>query len=187
MNDVQQRYDPVAMFMHWLIAVAIASALITGLYASSLPISPARLRWVNWHKWLGVAVLLASIFRLVWRMLRPAPALPAAVISQMPRWQQDAHSGVHVAMYFLFLLVPLAGWTYSSAAGFSVVWLGVLPLPDFMPVNKELAPALRMTHRLLAYGLSLLVVLHVAAVVKHHWFDRDGLLQRMWPVTWRLP
>lgn len=186
MNDIPQRYDPVAMLLHWLIAAAIFTAVVSGLYASSLPISPARLRWVNWHKWLGIAILVASIFRLIWRSFRPAPALPVAVVARMARWQQGAHQGVHVALYVLFFAVPLAGWAYSSMAGFPIVWFGVLPLPDWMPVDKALAPALRAAHKVLAYGLSLLVVLHVAAVVKHQWFDRDGLMRRMLPANRRL-
>ncbi len=57
----------------------------------------------------------------------------------MPRWQQAAHHGVHYLMYALFLIVPLVGWAYSSAAGFSIVFLGLVPLPDFVPVSPALA------------------------------------------------
>jgi cytochrome b561 len=33
-------------------------------------------------------------------------------------------------LYVLFFAVPLVGWAYSSAAGFPIVWFGVLPLPE---------------------------------------------------------
>ena len=36
-------------------------------------------------------------------------------------------------------------------------------------------------HGYLAYALAALVVLHVAAVIKHQLIDRDGLLARMLP------
>ena len=36
-------------------------------------------------------------------------------------------------------------------------------------------------HALLAYGLAALVLLHVAAALKHQIIDRDGLLARMLP------
>ena len=175
------RYDPVAMLLHWVLAFAIFTAIASGLYASSLPISPARLRWVNWHKWIGVSVLFLAVVRFAWRAWHPAPKLPDAIATRMPRWQHRTRVAVHWAMYVLFLAIPLAGWTYSSATGFPIVWLGFLPLPDLMAPNKALAPALRALHQALAYGLGALVALHVAAVVNHQFFLRDGLLRRMLP------
>ena len=88
-------------------------------------------------------------------------------------------------MYALFFAVPLMGWAYSSAAGFPIVVFGVLPLPDFVPASKELAEMLKPLHGLLAWALAGLVGLHVAAALKHHFIDKDGLLQRMLPTTRR--
>jgi cytochrome b561 len=85
-------------------------------------------------------------------------------------------------MYLLFFAVPLSGWAYSSAMGMPVAWFGVLPLPDFVPVDHHFAEAvLQPLHRNCAFVLAGVTLLHVAAVLKHHWIDRDGLLKRMWP------
>ena len=81
----------------------------------------------------------------------------------------------------LFFAIPLAGWAYSSAAGFPVVYFGVLPLPDLVGRDAELADQLKLLHRLLAYGLAALIAVHLAAVIKHHFLDTDGLLHRMKP------
>jgi cytochrome b561 len=86
-----------------------------------------------------------------------------------------------MALYGLFFAVPLAGWAYSSAAGFPIVLFAVLPLPDFVPVQRELSEVLKQVHATLAMALAAVVVVHVAGAVKHHWIDRDGLLQRMLP------
>jgi cytochrome b561 len=77
--------------------------------------------------------------------------------------------------------VPLVGWAYSSAAGFPIVWFGVLPLPDFVPVDKALAEAIKPWHEILAWAMALLVLTHLGAALKHHFIDRDGLIGRMWP------
>ena len=79
----------------------------------------------------------------------------------------------------LFFAVPLLGWAYSSAAGFPIVFLGMFPLPDFVPASEALADALKPWHRFGAYTLAALAVLHIAAALKHHWVDRDALLARM--------
>jgi cytochrome b561 len=99
----------------------------------------------------------------------------------MPAWQARAAHAAHIALYVLFFAVPLSGWAYSSAAGFSIVLFGVLPLPDFVPVSRELADTIKPFHGWLAKGLAAIVVLHVAGALKHHFVDRDGLLKRMQP------
>jgi cytochrome b561 len=179
------RYSATAIGLHWLLGLALVALFGFGLYMTSLPFSPARLKLYNWHKWAGVTVLALSALRLLWRLTHRPPALPAAVAGAMPRWQQIAHHGTHHLLYVLFFAVPLLGWAYSSAAGFPIVWFGALQLPDFVPVSPELAEALKPWHAYSAYALAALVVLHVAAALKHHWVDRDGLLARMMPARAR--
>jgi cytochrome b561 len=176
------RYGAVAIGFHWLLALMIFGSLGVGLYMSDLPFSPMRLKLYNWHKWAGVTILLLSALRLLWRLWHRPPALPAQVLTAMPAWQRHAHSVTHAALYLLFFAVPLTGWAYSSAAGFQVVWFGVLPLPDWVSVNKELADAvLKPLHAACAFSLGALVLLHIAATLKHQLIDHDGLLWRMWP------
>ena len=99
----------------------------------------------------------------------------------MPAWQVRAYHATHTVMYVLFFAVPLMGWAYSSAAGFPIVVFGLVPLPDLVPASKELAETLKPLHGLLAWALAGLVGLHVAAALKHHFIDKDGLLARMLP------
>ena len=56
---------------------------------------------------------------------------------------------------------------------------GVLPLPDFVSPDRALSEALKQVHGNLAWALATVVVLHVAGALKHHFINRDGLLQRM--------
>ncbi|OJX28809.1 MAG: cytochrome b [Burkholderiales bacterium 68-12] len=175
------RYHGLAIALHWLLALMLVAMFGVGVYMVDLPVSPQRLKLYNWHKWAGIAVLALSLVRLLWRLARPAPPLPASVLQAMPGWQRQAHQATHVLMYLLFFAVPLAGWAYSSAAGFPVVWFGRIALPDFVPVSKALADAFQLAHSVLAMSLALLVLAHVAAALKHHWVDRDGLLARMLP------
>lgn len=175
------RYTATAMLFHWVLAIGLLSLLIFGWYMVGLSFSPTKLKYYNWHKWAGVTLLALSALRLVWRLTHRPPALPARMTAAMPRWQQVAHHGVHHLLYALFFAVPLLGWAYSSAAGFPIVWLGVLQLPDFVSPNPELAEALKPWHMWLAYTLAALIALHIAAALKHQLIDRDGLLRRMWP------
>ncbi len=170
------RYTGTAIGLHWLMALLLVTAFSVGLYMADLPFSPQRLKLYNWHKWAGVTILSLAVLRLLWRLSHRPPAdIP------MPAWQARAAHLTHSLLYGLFFAVPLVGWAYSSAAGFPIVWFGVLPLPDFVPVDKALAESLKPWHGYLAWTLAVLVVLHLAGALKHHFIDRDGLLRRMLP------
>jgi cytochrome b561 len=168
------QYTRVAVLFHWALALMLLLSFSFGVYMVDLPFSPSRIKQYNWHKWAGMTILALSLLRLLWRLShRPPAALPA------PPLQRFAASFTHGLFYVLFFAVPLMGWAYSSAAGFPVVVYGVIPLPDWVSPNKELADTLKWMHKLLAYSLAAFVLLHVAAALKHHWFDKDRLLHRM--------
>lgn len=171
------RYTRPAIAFHWLLALLIAGSFAFGLYMVDLPFSPARIKQYNWHKWAGITILTLSALRLLWRLGHRPPAL----VNRTPAWQAKASQATHGLLYLLFFAAPLAGWAYSSAAGFPVVYFGMLQLPDLVARNAELAAALKLTHRILTYSLAALVMLHVAAALKHQWIDRDRLLARMNP------
>ena len=56
-----------------------------------------------------------------------------------------------------------------------------IPLPDFVPANQALADGFKLGHNVLAMALTLLVLVHVAAAIKHQLVDGDGLMARMLP------
>ena len=181
LSAASPRYSGVAIALHWVLALALVSIFSVGLYMADLPFSPMRLKLYNWHKWAGVVILALSALRLLWRLTHRPPALPPKIVAAMPGWQVAAHHITHGLMYALFFAVPLIGWAYSSAAGFSIVLFGVLPLPDFVSADKALAALIKPWHGFSAFTLAALVLLHVAAALTHQWIDRDGLLDRMLP------
>ena len=180
-TQVGSRYTALAVVLHWLLALAIVGMFVVGVYMADLPFSPLRLKLYNWHKWAGMTFLALTVLRLVWRITHRPPALSQSITLAMPTWQLRAYHATHHLLYLLFFAVPLIGWAYSSAAGYPIVWFGVIALPDFVPVNKELAALIKPLHGLSAFALVGLAGLHIAAALKHHWIDRDGLMSRMLP------
>jgi cytochrome b561 len=171
------RYTRTAIALHWIAAVLILGNLAFGLYMVELSLSPAKLRYYSWHKWVGVTVFLLSAGRLLWRLAHAAPALPPA----MPAWQRKAAHASHILLYALFFAAPLSGWLFSSAAGFPTVYLGLVQLPDLLAKNRELADALKVVHKAMTWSLGLIALVHAAAAFKHHLVDRDDVLPRMLP------
>lgn len=170
------RYTPTAIVLHWLMAALILGALGVGWYMADLPLSPSRVRLFNYHKWVGMTILSLAAARLLWRLVHKPPPLPEL----LPRWQQRTAHAVYWLLYALFFAAPLAGWAFTSAAGFPVVYLGRVPLPDWVPVDKALAERLAILHAVLAYSLAAVVALHIAAAFKHAFDDRStGAMRRL--------
>ena len=170
-------YTRTAKSLHWLMALVIFGLLGLGFYMSDLPLSPQKLKLYSWHKWAGVTVFLLTFVRLAWRATHPAPLMP----QQMSKLQQVAAHVGHVGLYLLMLAIPLSGWLMSSAKGFQTVWFGVLPIPDLLPKNKELGDLLLQLHEGLNLLLIALLLVQIAAALKHHFIDKDDVLTRMLP------
>lgn len=169
------RYTPLAVGLHWLMAMLIFVAFPLGIYMHDLPLSPDKLRLYSYHKWIGVTLLMLVTLRLAWRLTHTPPPLPDG----MAGWQRRTSRIVHGLLYLLMVVIPVSGWLMSSARGFQTVWFGVLPLPDLVEKNRELGELLAGVHKTLNFGLLVLVILHVGAALQHHFIERRPFMQRM--------
>lgn len=172
-----QRYTRTAVSMHWLMALGLIGTFAMGFYMEGLSLSPRKLQLYSWHKWAGVTLLVLVTLRLAWRLSHPAPDFPQSMGSMA---RLAAHVG-HWLLYGLMLVIPLSGWLMSSAQGFSVVWFGVLPLPDLVSKDAALGIILKDAHVVLNYTLLLAVLGHVAAALQHHLIKKDGMMTRILP------
>jgi len=173
-----QRYTRTAIVLHWLIALLIVAAFTLGLVMTEIHgITPAKLRYYNWHKWAGVTVLLLAALRLLWRLGHRPPPLTA----NTPAWQRKASGGVHHLLYVLMFAVPLTGYFMTLAAGRPVVYFGLFQLPVLIGPDKELAETLEEVHEWLNWFMAGVVALHVLAALKHAFIDRDDTMRRMLP------
>ncbi|HEY2862142.1 MAG TPA: cytochrome b [Casimicrobiaceae bacterium] len=176
-DPAREPYNAEAIALHWLTAILIVGSFTVGLSMVGLPLGRQKLQWYAWHKWIGITIFLVTCLRLAWRGLHPPPR----PLATMPAWQQRASLLVHRALYALLLVIPLSGWVYSSSTGVQVVYLGLVPLPDLVPMNRGLARALLALHLTLNFTLFVLVCVHTVAALKHHFVDRDSVLKRMLP------
>lgn len=172
-----QRYPRLSIFFHWLIAILIIAAFALGSIMTDMKISPGKLQYYSWHKWLGVTILALVAMRLLSRLLLGAPAYPES----MKKWEMQLANATHLFLYLLMFAVPLSGYFYTSAAGIPVVYFKLIELPTIIGPNPELKPILKGLHEVLTTILLIVVSLHVAAALKHYFIDKDGIFQRMLP------
>lgn len=172
-----QRYNSVAILLHWLIAIAVIFMVGLGWYMADIPKGdPARSYWFNLHKSIGTTVGLLVLLRLLWRATHRPPALPAS----MPGWEQAAAKLNHALLYICLLVMPMVGFLASNFTKYGVKYFGMQVGPFFRE-NQAMRDGLQEAHEFLSYVLVVLVVIHVVAALKHLLVDRDQVFQRMLP------
>lgn len=168
-----QRYDAVAIVLHWSIAALIAVAFLLGLTVDDFP-KAYEGAVVNAHSIIGLAVVLLSFARVGWRLAHRAPALPRTNTAVV----EIASKAVHALLYVLMIAVPLIGVPTLLYRGRGIDF-GILQMPPLMPRTPEIFRPLTEIHELAAYALVLLAVGHILAALYHQIVLRDGLVQRM--------
>ena len=176
-----QRYDRGQIIFHWLIAAIILFMIGLGLYMVNLPkqseLPPGqesvRAFYFLLHKSMGITVAILIVLRVVWRLTHKAPPLPDLV----PEWQQKLSKAVHGALYLLMVALPVSGYMQSMYSSYPTKFWGIV-LPRLAEANKGMRENFSEIHEFLAFALIAVLVLHLAAAVKHK-LAGNGVVQRM--------
>lgn len=171
-------YTGTAIALHWLVALLLLGQYAFGLALDDIPRgTPARGHYVNLHKSVGILIGLLILLRIGWRLTHRPPPLPAG----MAPWQRRAAGFSHAALYACMLALPLSGYLASNFSRHGIKFFNTLRWAPWGPDDKALYAFFNGAHHIAALLLALLVGLHVLAVAKHSFVDRDRLLLRMWP------
>jgi len=152
-------YSRVQIMLHWAVAVLIVFQLIFGesmteAWEAIEEGAAANMTLMVWaHIVAGIAVVALVCWRLALRLTRGVPAAPAGESAAI---RVAGHLG-HAGLYVLMIGAPITGL---------LAWYG--GVTDLAEVHELAKPA-----------LIILILVHVAAALYHHFFLKDGLLDRM--------
>lgn len=163
--DTLLRYNNVAAAIHWITAVAVLAQIYVGVTFGELPRGPERGEWFTWHKTLGVTILILAVIRLGWRRAHRPPPFPI----ELPRWERLAAVWNHRAFYVLLFALPLTGLAAVSGGADEATTslIGGIPFPLIPGLSEGAGDAAGDLHELLVWATIALLVLHVAAALKH--------------------
>ena len=165
------RYDGVARFFHWTFAVSIIYASVAGYSLARIANGPVHDFLSQLNMSIGTVLIVLFPLRVVWKLVRVEPrALPNVSIRQ----QTLAHA-VHAVIYVTIFAVLASGFLMVPN-GYS--FFGLIEIDT--PFQKgPLTDELFAVHRASCALLAGLVMLHVAAVIKHQLIMRNDVLRRM--------
>jgi cytochrome b561 len=167
-------YGSVSKFLHWLLFILIAGLVFTGL-AEDLFGEQRERAVMGLHIAVGTAVLLLVAVRILWRFANPVPALPATAAAR----ENLLARLTHFALYVLMLAQPLTGVLMMQFKGRAIDMFGMLSIPPFVLKDRATAHFFEELHEGGWIVLAVLVGLHAAAALYHHFIRRDDVLLRM--------
>src|SRR5690606_8275789 len=123
----QDRYSPVGIAFHWVMAFLVLFQLGWGWWTGFLHPGGDKLQAYQIHAAVGLPILVLALGRVAWRLLIPGPVNDA----DKGGWQTQAAYLTHYLFYLCFFALPLSGWVmWSSVAEPGPLYLaGVVPWP----------------------------------------------------------
>lgn len=195
MNDTVQRYNKLSIVLHWVTGLLILAMFGLGFWMHELPkelkvdaidvcnlgiytvnfVEPTSLRtfYFNLHKSIGVTLLALIFFRVYWRIAHPAPAYPASISAR----DQKIAGVTHKVLYALMLAMPISGVLMAVNSKYGIKWFGLELIGGLD--NAAMRDVFKEAHEVIGFILLALIVLHVAAAIKHKVIDKDDVMKRM--------
>ena len=177
-TNTATRYGWAMIVLHWLIGLIFIGQFVLGLVMVRTTSQRMAFELIQLHKSFGFLLLGLIILRIAWRLGNAAPPLPASVGTL----ERRAAPLAHFALYAFQIALPLSGWALVSV---SMLAIPSMPFSLFVLPNLPLAVSdaaesfWSAAHKYLAYAGIALVVLHIAAALRHHFWLRDNVLTRM--------
>ncbi|SRR5258706_8029618 len=175
---MQSRYSPLNQALHWITALCMFAILpLAWVMINAAAGSSLQHGTYNWHKTLGLIVLITTLFRIIWRLLDPPPPYPRK-IAVWDRWL--AHL-VYWLFFGLMIWMPVTGFIDSAYDGYPIRLFNLISTPEIFPKNQAMADLFARLHGLGQWPIYALIILHLTAVAFHLIWTKTGVLGRMLP------
>lgn len=155
-----QVWDLPLRLFHWLLALAVAAAIITGELGGGL---------IDWHSRIGVLILGLLVFRIIWGFIGTTHArfssffpTPAKITAYLRgQWQGYGHNPLGALAVFALLGVLAALVGLGLFANDDIAFHG----PLFELVDKSASDSLTGWHARIFNILAVLAGLHLTAII----------------------
>ena len=174
LNNNQQRYGYISIFLHWSMALVIIGLYFLGLYMVDLTYYDELYQLApDVHRSLGMIMIAFLLFRWVWRLSSVHPDISGKA------WEKMAAVWAHRIFYILIFVSLVSGYMISTADGQGISIFGWFEVPATIYGYDNQEDIAGDIHEVITHILMFLVAIHTAAALKHHFIERDPTLLRM--------
>ena len=197
-----QRYGLISKALHWFMLALFlfqwgSILAFRHLEETSYGVEPPALTWavLNWHKSIGLIILILGIIRLVWRTYTPLPDWPKGFTD----WDQSVSHFAEWGLYTCMIGMSVSGICIELWGGHYIPFFDVLYLDNLSPFihwgegvhTPELDGARAagiiagvrdlfvVVHILGAFLFIALLAVHVSHIVRHQVHLKNQILKRM--------
>ena len=174
MRDTIDGYGAVTRIAHWMMAILILGLAALGAWMVGLDYySPYYTRAPGLHRSLGILTGALLIARFLWVLSNARPVNP-----ELSRVERITATFVQWSFYPLIATIVVSGYLIATTDGRAIDIFGIFSLPSAI-TDRSMTDRAGLAHRWIAYGTMVLVAVHTAAALKHHFWDRNSVLKRM--------
>ncbi len=175
MTGNNARYSSLVISLHWfifLLMIAIYASMEFRVLFEKGSNSRELIKAI--HFMLGATLLFLIVIRIAARVFSTTPEIVPSLKPQL----KIVSKLMHLALYILMIAMPIIGWLMLNANGKAVPFFG-LELPIVIVENKALGEQLHDLHEIGAAIGYVLIGLHTAAALFHHYVMKNNVLLRM--------
>ncbi len=169
-NNLSQKYSKGIIIIHWITTILILILFPLGKYMSDLPVKE-KLSLIQVHAILGILVLVLTLVRtyLFFKSPRPPKLNTGSKINDsIAIW-------IHNVFYFLLFAVTLTGLITVLIGGYRNAI--TTNNPELIKPHEEIYTM--EGHEFFALLIIVLLVLHVAGVIKHYILTKENTIKRI--------
>jgi cytochrome b561 len=183
----------IAIVLHWIVAIGFIGSYATVYYRHWFTEAKTPENWaaLQLHLSFGVTIAVFVVLRVVWKSMNVQPKdVPGTPVEHLA-----AHA-VHWALYGFMIIMPITGYLgtgtateyffqfdipkFADTAAFRVVFKGWMGL-TFEAFEKPIDFIHKKSG---AYVVWVLVGIHAAAALYHHFVRKDiALIRMLSPIT----
>ncbi|PCJ48170.1 MAG: cytochrome B [Gammaproteobacteria bacterium] len=174
-KNTNESYGSIAIAIHWLMALIIITLLAVGFTMTGMEDGDEKWGIYAIHKATGLIIIGLAIFRWIWLFINDKP-------KPLENWSKADIGLSHATKWILMLLMlimPIAGLIMSLSGGHDVSFFGLFTIEGFAEKNEQLNHFFHEVHEIGGLVFAVVIVLHILAALKHHFYDKDKTLKRM--------
>lgn len=191
-RNTPDRFGKLAMTLHWSVAILFLLLYVSVYYRQWFTEreTDINLTALHLHLSFGITVMVFIALRLIYKFWDKTPKeLPG------PKFEHLAAKAAHIMLYVIMIVMPLTGY---FGTGVDTNFFFLFDIPQFRETTlydtvvtdwfglawETFEPPIDFIHKQGGKTLVwMLIGLHIAAALYHHFIKKDDTLRRMLPTN----